>query len=128
MGAPFSTMYTRAAARIAVRGVRGNAHQVVDRRCQVAGCDGPLLDLAAVRFRRSNHLAVAEAAARQEHRHAHRPMIAAVGAALRPHIRRAAEFAHGDHQHVVEKAVFLEIEHQRCEQMIKQRKQGPETA
>ena len=54
-------------------------------------------------------------------------MVAAVGAALRPHLRSAAEFAHGDHQHVVEESVLLEIEHQRGEQMVEQREQRAET-
>ena len=40
-------------------------------------------------------------------------MVAAVGAPLRPHLRRAAELAHRDHQHVVQQAALPQVADQR---------------
>jgi hypothetical protein len=68
---------------------------------QIAGRNGPLLDVATVRLSRANHLAMAQAAAGQAHRHHLRPVVAAVGTALRADHRRAAKFTHRDHEHVV---------------------------
>ena len=82
---------------------------------------GRSLICAAVFVGGADHLAMAEAAAGEAHRHHVRPMVAAVGAALRAHLRRAAEFAHGEDQHVVKQAALFEVAHQRRDEMVEQR-------
>ena len=118
-GAAFHDV-TRTAAGIEIRRVGGNAHVMIQRRCQIARSDRAILDLSTVGFGGADHLTVAEAASGHEHRHADRPMVPPVGAVLSPHLRRAAELAHGDHQHIIDESLFLEVEDQRGQQMVEQ--------
>ena len=74
----------------------------------------------------ADHLPVPQPAAGQRHRHHDRPVVAAVGAALRAHLRRAAELAHRDHQHVVEQPALVEVADQRRDQVVEERQQRPQ--
>jgi hypothetical protein len=100
---------------------------MIDRCCEVAGRDRPFFDLSAVFLGGADHLAMPQTAAGQ-----HIDMT--FGQWLRPSVlpcvpilRRAAELAHREHQHVVEQAALFEVAHQRRDEVVEQRQQRPES-
>ena len=96
---------------------------VINRRREIRRCDRAVLDAGSVVFAGSDDLTVTEAAAGHAHRHDHWPVVAAVGAALRAHVRRPSELAHRDDQALVQKASFVQVADERCEKMIESRQQ-----
>ena len=78
----------------------------------------------AVAFGGTDHLPVLQASSGQCHGHHDWPMIAAVAAALRTHVRRPTKLAHGDHEHIIQLVSFLEIADQRGDQVIDSREAG----
>ena len=76
--------------------------------------------LVAALVARADHLAGLDAAAGQRQRPAVRPVIAAqVGI----DDRRAAEFAHRDHQRGLQQAALVQVFHQRGERAVERRRQ-----
>ena len=70
---------------------------------------------------------MSQAATGNAHRHHFLPVIAAVGAVLRAHLRSSPEFSHGDDHHLVQQSAFFEITHERRDQMVEQRQQRSKT-
>ena len=103
---------SRAAGSIGISGIEWYAHMMIDRGRQVAGRYRTFLDVSTVCLGRTDDLTVAESASGECHRHHHRPVVAAVGAALGAHEGRAPEFSHRDHEDIVEQALLIEIGYQ----------------
>src|SRR5262249_56430961 len=112
---------------VVIAGVEGDAHVVVDRRGEVAGGDGAVLDVPAVGLGGADDLAVAEPAAGHRQRHHHRPVVPAVGAPLSTHHRGPAELAHGQDQGAVEEPALVEVGNEGGDQVVEERQERVET-
>jgi hypothetical protein len=98
----------RSALQVGPLRVEVDAQVAIDRGRQIGGCHAGFLHLRALGVGAADDLAVGDAAAAQQHRHAVGPVFATTLPPLGED-RRPAELSHGQHQRVVQHAAIVEI-------------------
>ena len=109
---------------VLIAGVEWNAHVPVDRRRQIARCYGAFADATSITFAGTDHLPVTIATSGEAHRHDNGPVIAPIDTFLCADPWCAAEFTHGDDQHIIQSAAFFQVADQRRDEVVECRQQG----
>src|SRR4051794_19360183 len=98
--------------------VRVDAKALVDRRTDVAGADGAVLDIGRLGIGGAADTAALDAGAGEPHAVAERPVIAARGPV---DARRAAHLAHHHHQRLVQQSAPVEVFQERGVSLVEVR-------